>query len=105
MIQARVSKPRRVFPDFGPVVDDDGDLQRWVLKIVARERGNDELHLRVFRENESPGLLEPDQWHLNLTSERCDGVLDQIVLDTYLAPDPAAFGDIRLGTSWRSVTR
>jgi len=82
-----------------------GDLQRWVLKIVARERGNDELHLRVFRENESPGLLEPDQWHLNLTSERCDGVLDQIVLDTYLAPDPAAFGDIRLGTSWRSVTR
>jgi len=36
--------------------------------------------------------------------ERSDSVLDQIVLDTYLTPDHAAFGDIRLGTTWRSVT-
>ncbi len=81
-----------------------GDVQRWVLKIVARERGHDELHFRVFQENEPVGDLEPDQWHLSLTQERSDALLDQIVLDTYLAPDPAAFGDIRLGTTWRSVT-
>ncbi len=80
-------------------------MQRWVLKIVARKHGDDELHFRVFQENEPTGLLEPEKWHLNLIHERSETSLDQIVLDTYLAPDPAAFGDIRLGTSWHSVTR
>ena len=82
-----------------------GNLQRWVLKIVARKHGDDELHFRVFQESEPPGLVEPEKWHLNLLHERSEASLDQIVLDTYLAPDPAAFGDIRLGTSWHSVTR
>lgn len=82
-----------------------GDMQRWVLKIVTRENGADELHFRVFQETEPPGLLEPDRWHLSLTQERGDEALDQIVLDTYLAPDPAAFGDLRLGSTWSSVTR
>lgn len=81
-----------------------GDVQRWVLKIVAHEHGDDELHLRVFQENEAPGPMEPASWHLSLIHERNDTELDQILLDTYLAPDPAAFGDIRLGKTWRSVT-
>lgn len=80
-----------------------GDLQRWVLKIVAHAQGEDELHFRVFGETESAGLMEPDTWHLSLTRERSDAVLDMIYLCTYLAPDPVAFGDLRLGTSWRSV--
>lgn len=80
-----------------------GDLQRWALKIVAREHGEDELHFRVFQEDEPAGSMEPETWHLSLTHERSDAVLDQIVLDTYLSPDPAWFGDIRFGTNWRAV--
>ena len=82
-----------------------GDVQRWVLKIIAREHGMDELHFRVFQEHEPPGPTEPLEWHLSLTQERSEAWLDQLVLDTYLAPDPVAFGDLRLGTTWRAVTR
>lgn len=80
-----------------------GELQRWVLKIIARKDGMDELHFRVFGETESIDPVEPGQWHVSLTEERNDEAIDQIVLDTYLAPDTVAFGDIRLGATWRSV--
>lgn len=82
-----------------------GDLQRWVLKIVARQHEPDELHFRVFQQGEDPGQIEPAWWHVSLTDKSPTRVLDQVILDTYLLPDVAAFGDIRLGHSWRSVTQ
>ncbi len=66
-----------------------GELQRWVLKIIARKDGMDELHFRVFGETESLDPVEPGQWHVSLTEERNDEAIDQIVLDTYLAPIPS----------------
>jgi hypothetical protein len=80
-----------------------GKVQLWVLKIVTRRNGDDELYLRVFNQGENPGAIEPEKWNLALTHEKCDATLDQVVLDTYLSPDAAAFGDIRLGRSWRDV--
>ena len=54
-------------------------------------------------EKESIEHLELGKRHVSLLEERNDSSIDQVALDTYIAPDTIDCGEIRFGAKWRSV--
>jgi len=94
-------RPNEVYtsPSTVPV----NESQLWVAKIIAQQNGGDEMHFRIYGEDETPGFIEPATWHVSVRGFRSDARLDTLGLSTYFGTGRYWFGDVRLGTHWRSV--
>jgi hypothetical protein len=73
-----------------------------VGKILSREKGEDEVSLRVFDADEPPGLMEPKTWDVVTRGLRLDAVLDRVVLES-IGPKPRSIEEIRIGANWHDV--
>lgn len=82
--------------DRGPMV--------WVLKVVSRRGADDAVYFRIFRPGEDPGPGEPSAWSVEARNLDLSLPLDRVLLS---ASGPHAFlvDDLRIGPTWRSVTR
>ena len=77
------------------------ETQLWVAKIVSRKQGSDEIFFRIYREGEVPGWIEPATWSVR-ANIRSDAHFDTLVISAG-GPSKRWFGDLRVGTNWRSV--
>lgn len=77
------------------------ETQLWVAKIVSRRHGDDEIFFRIYRQDEVPGWIEPETWSVR-ANIRSDAHFDTLVISAR-GSCQRWFGDLRVGTSWRSV--
>lgn len=75
----------------------------WVVKITAHAKGPDELALRIYEPDETIHLLEPSLWAIAVEGVASDAKLDVLVV-TANGGLPQWFDELRLGTTWESVT-
>lgn len=76
---------------------------RLIAKILSREHGDDEVSLRIYEEGETPPSIEPAEWSVTSRSLQLDATLDLFMLQSS-SQAPRHIDDLRLGTTWRSVT-
>lgn len=77
------------------------ETQLWVAKIVSRKQGSDEIFFRIYREGEVPGWIEPATWSVR-ANIRSDAHFDTLLISAG-GRSKRWFGDVRVGTNWRSV--
>jgi len=82
---------------------EDGNTYLFVVKIVTGEKRRDQMFLKCYGPSDAVDLSEPFEWTVSGRMVQHDEVMDEFHL--YNGPDRAYWADeIRLGTSWESVT-
>jgi hypothetical protein len=79
-----------------------GETQFWVGKIVARQRGEDEIFFRIYGEGEALDTMEPAVWSVKSRDVRSDARLDLVLL-TKFDGGTCWWDEVRIGKSWRAV--
>jgi len=82
---------------------EDGNTYLFVVKIVTGKKRPDQMFLKCYGPEDTVDLSEPFEWTVSGRMVQHDEVMDEFHL--YNGPDRAYWADeIRLGTSWESVT-
>ena len=74
----------------------------WIGKIVARAEGEDEIHFRVYGENDALGYAEPATWHVVTRGVVLNSQLDCVLLSSEGRTERVV-DELRVGPTWRSV--
>ncbi len=74
----------------------------WVGKVVARKRGEDEIHFRIYGEEDALDYAEPAAWHVVSRGADLSARLDRVLLTSH-GEGPRIVDELRIGPTWRSV--
>lgn len=74
----------------------------WIGKMIHRRDGEDEIHFRVYGQNDALDYAEPATWHVSSRNLHQSAMLDLVILSS-LGQSPRILDELRIGPTWRSV--